>query len=142
MITITVLLLTNWRNKNSDSDIRGLIEHVVATITNTEDVLLGKYEMILKDRTRYYRESTPRNPEVYGEWRVHGTNVPRAFSLPCLNPGSFEQGAPGSSDEPQFTSETFLSEDRGSRCGTSSGPIPQGVPRDPVRPSFRRNMTE
>ena len=88
-------------------------EHVVETITNQEDVLLGKYEMILKDRTRYSRESTPGNPEVYAEWRVHGTNDSGSVSLPCLNPVSFEEGASGSSDEPHFISERFISEGQG-----------------------------
>ena len=88
-------------------------EHVVETITNQEDILLGKYEMILKDRTRYSRESTPGNPEVYAEWRVHGTNDSGSVSLPCLNPVSFEEGAPGSSDEPHFTFERFISEGQG-----------------------------
>ena len=88
-------------------------EHIVMTTTDHESVLFGKGEMIIKDGTRYSRESTPGNPEVYGEWRVHGTNVPRSLSLPCLDPGSFEWGASGSSDEPHFTSERFLSEEEG-----------------------------
>ena len=95
-------------NRYSGSD-----EHVVTTITNQEGVLLGKYEMILKDRTRYYRESIPGNPGVYGEWRVSGTNASGTVSLPCLNPRSFEEGASGSSDEPHFTFERFISEGQG-----------------------------
>ena len=91
----------------------GSDRHRVTTITDHEGVLLGKSEAITKDRTRYSRESTQDNPEVYGEWRVHGTNVPRSSPLPCLDPGSFEQGASGSSDEPHFTSERFLSEEEG-----------------------------
>ena len=83
------------------------------TITTPDGALIGKAEQIIKDRTRYSRESVPGNPGVYGEWRVHGTNVPRSFSLPCLDPGSFEEGASGSSDEPHFTSEKFLSEEEG-----------------------------
>ena len=99
-----------WRWEIRDS---GPDRHIVITRTAPDDTLIGKAEQIIKDQTRYSRRSSPANPEVYGEWRVHGTNVPRAFSLPCLNPGSFEQGAPGSSDEPHFTSDTFLSEEEG-----------------------------
>ena len=88
-------------------------KHTVMTTTDHEGVLFGKAEEIVKDRTRYYRESTLGNPGVYDEWRVHGTTVPRSFSLPCLDPGSFEEGASGSSGEPDFTSERFLSEEVG-----------------------------
>ena len=91
----------------------GRDEHIVTTFTDHEGVLLGKSEMIIKDRTRYSRQSAPGNVEGYDEWRVHGTNVPRSFSLPCLDPTSFEQGASGSSDKPHFTSEKFLSEEEG-----------------------------
>ena len=87
--------------------------HLVHTATAPDGTLIGKAEEIVKDRTRYSRESTPGNPEVYGEWRVHGTNVPRSFSLPCLDPSSFERGVSGSSDEPHFTYERFLSEEEG-----------------------------
>ena len=91
----------------------GSDEHIVTTITDHESVLLGKYEAIIKDRTRYYRESAPSNPEVYGEWLVVGTDLQRSFPLPCLDTSSFEEGASGSSDEPHFTSERFLSEEEG-----------------------------
>ena len=97
-----------WEMRDSGPD-----RHIVATTTDHEGVLLGKGEMIIKDRTRYARESMPGNPEVYGEWRVHGTNVPRSFSIPCVDTSSFEQGASGSSDEPHLTSEKFLSEKEG-----------------------------
>ena len=99
-----------WRIEMRDS---GPDRHIVSTITDPEGVLLGKYEAIVKDRTRYYRESAPGNAEVYGEWGVVGTDLHRSFSLPCLDPSSFEQGASGSSDEPHFTSESFLSEEEG-----------------------------
>ena len=88
-------------------------EHVVMTTTDHEGVLLGKGEMILKDRTTYSRESTPDNAEVYGEWRVHGTNDSGAFPPPCFDPGGFEEDASSSSDEPHFTSERFISEGQG-----------------------------
>ncbi len=88
-------------------------EHIVQMTTDHEGVLFGKGEMIIKDRTMYSRESTPGNAEVYGQWLVHGTNVPQSLSLPCLDPGSFEEGATNSSDEPHFTSEVFLSEEEG-----------------------------
>ena len=91
----------------------GSDEHIVMTTTDQEGVLFGKGEMIIKDRTMYSRESTPGNAHVYGEWLVHGTDVPRSFSLPCLDPSSFEEGASGSSDEPHFTSEVFISEVQG-----------------------------
>ena len=97
-----------WEMRDSGPD-----RHIVATTTDHEGVLLGKGEMIIKDRTRYARESMPGNPEVYGEWRVHGTNVPRSFPLPCLDTSSFEHGASGASDEPHLTSEMFLSEEEG-----------------------------
>ena len=97
-----------WEMRDSGPD-----RHIVATTTDHEGVLIGKGEMIIKDRTRYSRESKPGNPGVYGEWRVHGTNVPQSFPLPCLDTSSFEQGASGSSDEPHFTSEKFLSEEEG-----------------------------
>ena len=44
---------------------------------------------------------------------VAGTDLWPYFSLPCLNPSSFEQGASGSSDEAHFTSERFLSVEEG-----------------------------
>ena len=91
----------------------GSDEQIVMTTTDHEGVLFGKGEMILKDRTMYSRESTPGNAQVYGEWLVHGTDVPRSFSLPCLDPSSFEEGASGSSDEPDFISERFISEGQG-----------------------------
>ena len=91
----------------------GSDEHIVMTTTDHEGVLFGKGEMIIKDRTMYSRESTPSNPEVYGEWRVHGTNVPPSFPIPCLAPSSFVRASSGSSDEPHFTSDSFLSEEEG-----------------------------
>ena len=99
-----------WRWEMRDS---GPDRHIVITATAPDGTLIGKAEEIVKDRTRYSRESTRDNAEVYGEWRVHGTNVPRSLSLPCLDPSSFEEGASGSSDEPHFTSERFLSEEEG-----------------------------
>ena len=91
----------------------GSDEHVVTRISDHEGVLLGKYEAIVKDRTRYYRESTPDNSEIYGEWQVAGTDLPRSFPLPCLDTSGYEEGASGSSDEPHFTTERFLSEEEG-----------------------------
>ncbi len=79
-------------------------EHIVMTTIDHKGVLFGKGEMIIKDRTMYSRESTQGNAQVYGEWRVHGTNIPRSFSLPCLDPSGFEEDASSSSDEPHFTS--------------------------------------
>ena len=116
-----------WRLEIRDS---GPDRHIMSTITDHQGVLLGKGEMIVKDRTRYSRESAPSNPEVYGEWRVHGTNVPQSFSLPCLDTSSFEEGASGSSDEPHFTSERFLSEEEGAerilgRCQRASHTSPE-----------------
>ena len=99
-----------WRWEIRDS---GPNRHVLATITGTDDVLLGKFESIVKDRTKYYRESTPGIPDVYGDWSIVSTDLQRPFSLPCLYPSSFEEGVSGSSDEPHFTSETFLSEEEG-----------------------------
>ena len=97
-----------WEIRDSGPD-----RHIAATITDPEGVLLGKYESIIKDRTKYYRESTPSNAEVYGEWLVVGTDLHRSFSLPCLDPSGFEEGTSGSSDEPDYTSERFLSEEEG-----------------------------
>ena len=97
-----------WEIRDSGSD-----KHIAATITDHKGVLLGKYESITKDRTKYYRESAPSNPEVYGEWLVVGTGLQRSFSFPCLDTSSFEEGASGSSDEPHFTSERFLSDEEG-----------------------------
>ena len=91
----------------------GSDEHIVTRVTDHEGVLLGKFESITKDRTNYYRESAPDNPEGYGEWLVAGIDLPRSFPLPCLDTSSFEEGASGSSDEPHFTSERFLSEGEG-----------------------------
>ena len=99
-----------WRWEIRDS---GPDRQIVISVTAPDDSLIGKAEHIIKDRTRYTRRSTPTNPDVYGDWRVHGTNVPRAFSLPCVNPSSFEEGTSGSSDEPDFTSEVFLSDEEG-----------------------------
>ena len=87
--------------------------HVMITATSPDSTLIGKAELIIKDRTRYSRESTLDNAEVFGKWLVHGTNVSRSVSLPCLDPGSFEDGTSGSSDEPDFRSEKFLSEEEG-----------------------------
>ena len=97
-----------WETRNSGSD-----THIAATITDLEGVLLGKFEAITKDRTKYYRESTPSNPEHYGEWLVVATDLHRSLPLPCLDTGSFEEGTPGSADELHFTSERFLSEEEG-----------------------------
>ena len=91
----------------------GSDEHVVMATTDHEGVLFGKAELIIKDRTLYSRESIPGNAQVYGEWLVHDADVPRSLSLPCLDPSSFEDGASGSSDEPHFTSERFISEGQG-----------------------------
>ncbi len=91
----------------------GSDRHVVSTTKAPSGVLLGKGEMIVKDRTRYSRESSPGNPEIYGEWRVFGTNVPRPFSIPCLDTSKFGPDSSGSSSEPHFTSERFLSEEEG-----------------------------
>ena len=97
-----------WEMRDSGPD-----RHIVATTTDHEGVLLGKGEMIIKDRTRYSRESMPGNPEVYREWLVHGANVPQSLPIPCVDTSSFEQGASGASDEPHLTSEMFLSEEEG-----------------------------
>ena len=88
-------------------------KHMVRTITNPSGTLIVKIEQIIKDRSMYSRRSAPSNPEVYGEWRVVATDLPRSFPLPCLDASSFEEGASGSSDEPHFTSENFLSEQEG-----------------------------
>ena len=75
---------------------------------------MARVSMIIKDRTRYSsRKHFPATPGVYGEWRVSGTNASGTVSLPCLNPRSFEEGASGSSDEPHFTFERFISEGQG-----------------------------
>ena len=99
-----------WRMEIRDS---GPDRHIVSKITDHEGVILGKGEIIVKDRTRYSRESMPVDPSVYGEWRVHGTNVPQSLPIPCVDTSSFEQGASGASDEPHLTSEKFLSEEEG-----------------------------
>ena len=97
------------RVETSDS---GPDRHVVSRVTDPEGVLLGKWEEILKDRTRYYRESTPDNPDVYGEWLVDGVDQGRPTPLLCLSPST----APSASvDEPHFTAERFLSEAEGSQ---------------------------
>ncbi len=88
-------------------------KHMVRTITDPSGTLIVKIEQIIKDRSMYSRRSAPSNPEVYGEWRVVATDLPRSFPLPCLDASSFEEGASGSSDEPHFTSENFLSEQEG-----------------------------
>ena len=100
-----------WRTEIRDS---GPNRHVLATITGTDNVLLGKFETIIKDRTKYYRESTPRNPDVYGDWSIVSTDLQRSFPPPCFDPGSLEEDASGSSEEPHFTSEQFLSVEEGS----------------------------
>ena len=97
-----------WETRYSGPD-----RHVVITTIGSDGTLIGKADEIIKDRTRYARASTPGNPEVYGEWRVHGTDVPRSFSIPCLDTTSFDEGASGTSDEPHFTSERFLYEEEG-----------------------------
>ena len=88
-------------------------KHMVRTIIDPSGTLIVKIEQIIKDRSMYSRRSAPSNPEVYGEWRVVATDLPRSFPLPCLDASSFEEGASGSSDEPHFTSENFLSEEEG-----------------------------
>ena len=91
----------------------GSDEHMVTTQSDPEGVLLGKDEHIFKDDTYYSRESAPGKPEVYGEWGVH-TNVRQLFTRPpCLDPSSVKEGASGSSDEPHYVSERFLSEEEG-----------------------------
>ena len=84
--------------------------------------------MIIKDRTRYARESMPGNPEVYGEWRVHGTNVPRSFPLPCLDTSSFEEGASSSSDRAAFSRPKTSCRRKKEPCGTSTWADATGRP--------------
>ena len=108
LTSTTTLGETRAEIRYSESD-----EHILMGTTDHEGVLFGKGEIILKDRTRYSRESTLVNPKVYGEWQVHGTNDSGSVSLPCLDPSSFEEGASGSSDEPDFISERFISEGQG-----------------------------
>ena len=98
-----------WEVRYSGAD-----RHEVQTIAAPDDTLIFRIEQIIKDRTRYYRESTAENPGVYGEWFVMETNVPQSLSLPCLEPSSFERGASGSYSEPHYTSWMFLSEEEGS----------------------------
>ena len=99
-----------WRTEIRDS---GPDRHILITITADDNSLIGKVEEIIKDRTMYHRESVPGSPEVYGEWRVHGTNVPTSISIPCLASTSFVRSSSDSSDEPHFTFEQFLSEEEG-----------------------------
>ena len=125
-----------WRMEIRDS---GPGKHILTTITDPEGVLLGKYEAIIKDGTRYSRESAPSNAEDYGEWLVVGTDLPRSLSLPCLDPSGFEQGAPGSSDEPHFTSESFLSEEEGAvrnEYWADSTGRPTRGPQDVLPPEY------
>ena len=105
--------LRSEKRGNGNTRFRTVASISLTAITDPEGVLLGKYEAIIKDGTRYSRESAPSNAEAYGEWLVVGTDLQRSLSLPCLDPSGFEQGAPGSSDEPHFTSESFLSEEEG-----------------------------
>ena len=100
-----------WRLELRDS---GPDRHMVSTITATGGTLIAKIEDITKHRTMYSRESMPDNPETYGEWRIVGTDLSQPFSIPCLDPGSFDASASGPSDEPHLTTETFLSEEEGS----------------------------
>ena len=91
----------------------GSDEHMLTTQSDPEGVLFGKGEQIFKDDTFYERGSAPDNPKVYGEWRVH-PHVRQLFTRPpCLDPSSVKVGASGSSDEPHFVSERFLSEEEG-----------------------------
>ena len=91
----------------------GSDEHMLTTQSDPEGVLVGKDEHIFKDDTFYKRESAPGSPEVYGEWRVQ-PNVRQLFTRPiCLDPSSVEEAASGSSDEPHYVSERFLSEQEG-----------------------------
>ena len=114
---------------------------MVITTIGSDGTLIGKADEIIKDRTRYARASTPGNPEVYGEWRVHGTDVPRSFSIPCLDTSSFDEGASGTSDEPHFTSERFLSEEEGAMRERVLGRFFGASTHEPAGPSFRRNTT-
>ena len=88
--------------------------HILTTITDDSGVVVNKSEAIKKDGTRYSRESAPGNPEAYGAWSVVGTDLPPSFPPPCLDPGSIKEDASGSSDEPHFTTERFLSVEEGS----------------------------
>ena len=83
--TLATLTATGeeWRTEIRDS---GPDRHIVITLTADDDSLIGKVEQIIKDRTLYFRESTPGNPEVYGAWRVMALTFRPSFSLPCLNP--------------------------------------------------------
>ena len=89
--TLATLTATGeeWRTEIRDS---GPDRHIVITLTADDDSPIGKVEQIIKDRTLYFRESTPSNPEVYGEWRVHGTNVPRSFSATMSGPRQLRRG--------------------------------------------------
>ncbi len=95
----------------------GSDQHILSTYFDMDGVLIGKSEVIIKDRTRYYRESTKDNPDVYGNWRITQTNVPRSPPPPCLDPSRFDESASSSSDEPHLTREIFLSEEEGAMRG-------------------------
>ena len=91
----------------------GSDEHMLTTQSDPEGVLFGKGEQIFKDDTFYERGSAPDNPKVYGEWRVHPHVRQLSTRPPCLDPSSVEAGASGSSDEPHYVSERFLSDEEG-----------------------------
>ena len=87
-------------------------EHMLMTQSDPEGVLFGKGEMVTKDGTRYSRESTT-DPNAYGAWSVGSTTILFPWLPPCLDPNSVEVGSSGSSDEPHYVSERFLSEEEG-----------------------------
>ncbi len=99
-----------WRYEMRHS---GPDRHDMLTVTAPDGKFIGKSEAITKDGTRYSRESTPDKPEVYGEWRIVGTDLHGSVLLPCLDPSTFDANASAFADEPHLTAETFLSEREG-----------------------------
>lgn len=81
-------------------------------MTDPDGALIGKYETIVVERTRYYRETLFDDPSRYGEWRIVDTNAPLTVPLPCLDTSTFEEGATGLA-EPHYTRARYLSEEEG-----------------------------
>ena len=79
-------------------------------LTNHDGTLFGKYQTIVKDGVRYYREAGP-GDEDYGEWEIINDSVSPKPALPCIEPSS--GGATGQSDDPDVTTDTFISHEEG-----------------------------
>ncbi len=76
------------------------------------DELVQKGEEILKDGTVYSRNSVGGAPNVYGPWRVVGTDMPGNPALPCLDVSTYDARRSANGD-PHYTTANRISDVHG-----------------------------